>query len=83
MDSQYFDINSTNGALSIKQVIDSDGPAGRSSLTDLTLVVRDSAGLSASADLVFTITDVNDNAPQCSKDVYTVELTENTPAGEM
>ena len=47
----------------------------------MRLTVDDGAGASVSADLVFTIEDINDNVPSVEKSVYRVDVTENTDSG--
>ncbi|XP_041365606.1 cadherin-23-like [Gigantopelta aegis] len=76
-DINYFDLNMTTGLLSVKQRIDHEGSSAVSSLK-VTITVRDQGGLTDSADLIFTVLDVNDNFPTFSQSVYTVNITEET-----
>ena len=61
--------------LSVKQRIDHEGSNAVSSLK-VTVTVKDQGGLADSADLIFTVLDVNDNSPTFSQSVYTVNITE-------
>ena len=73
----YFVLNTTTGLLSVKQRIDHEGSNPLTSLK-VTVTVRDHGGLADSADLIFTVLDVNDNSPTFSQSVYTVNVTEET-----
>ncbi|XP_041365610.1 protocadherin Fat 4-like [Gigantopelta aegis] len=80
-DISYFDLNTTTGLLSVKKRIDHEGSSAVSSLK-VTVTVRDQGGLTDSADLIFTVLDVNDNFPTFSQSVYTVNITESTAISE-
>ena len=74
----YFDLNTTTGMVSVKQRIDHEGSNPLTSLK-VTVTVIDQGGLADSADLIFTVLDVNDNSPIFSQSVYTVNITEQVP----
>ena len=76
-DSKYFELNKTTGLLSVKERIDLEGMSYVTSL-EITVMVEDQSGLTDSADLNFTVLDVNDNVPTFSQSVYTVNITEET-----
>ena len=77
-DVNYFDLNITTGLVSVKQRIDHEGSNPLTSLK-VTVTVRDQGGLADSADLIFTVLDVNDNSPTFSQSVYTANVTEVAP----
>ena len=74
-DSNYFNLNTTTGLLSVLERIDLEGSNPLTSLK-VTVTVKDQGGLTDSADLIFTVLDVNDNSPTFSQSVYTVNVSE-------
>ncbi|XP_048249012.1 protocadherin Fat 4-like [Haliotis rufescens] len=74
--NSFFSINTTTGVLTTKQALDYES-MGNGSL-QLTFNVTDAASHMASATLTFILTDINDNTPTCPRQMYTVNITEDS-----
>ncbi|XP_048252662.1 protein dachsous-like [Haliotis rufescens] len=81
-DSVYFDIDELTGAMFMRTAIDYDGPNGTRVINDLILSVVDKGGNTANVSVGINVTNVNDNPPLCSQDVYRANVTENTTYDE-
>ncbi|XP_067685337.1 protocadherin Fat 4-like [Haliotis asinina] len=81
-DSVYFDIDEVTGAVFMETTIDYDGPNSTRDISDLILSVVDKGGNTANVSVHINITNVNDNPPVCSQEVYRTNVTENTTYGE-
>ncbi|XP_078692007.1 protocadherin-like wing polarity protein stan [Branchiostoma floridae x Branchiostoma belcheri] len=76
-----FNIDETTGIVYVADTLDKE------TLDTYSLAIRatDQGTTARSADitLAVTVTDVNDNSPACSPDVYTATLAENAAAGSI
>ncbi|XP_041367349.1 protocadherin Fat 3-like [Gigantopelta aegis] len=77
-DSDYFNIDSSLGDLTVAKPVDRDGPAGIRFFDNVTVMVTDKAGHSVSMTLNITVTDINDNSPVCTDDIINITVTENS-----
>lgn len=66
----------------MRTAIDYDGPNGTRVINDLILSVVDKGDNTANVSVRVNITNVNDNPPLCSQDVYRANVTENTTYGK-
>ncbi|XP_067656147.1 protocadherin Fat 4-like [Haliotis asinina] len=77
-DEAFFKVDA-EGVLQIKTRVD------RENLTDsaltFTLNVTDPRGQTATGDLSITVTDINDNAPSCDRDIYFINVEEAGAGG--
>ena len=76
--SDYFNIDSSSGDLTVAKPMDRDGPAGIRFLSNVTVTVTDTVGHVVTASLNITVTDINDNSPVCTDDIINVTVTENS-----
>ncbi|XP_067654356.1 protocadherin Fat 4-like [Haliotis asinina] len=74
--NSFFSINTTTGSLTMIQVLDYER-IGNTSL-QLTFNVTDAVGHTASTTLTFMLTDINDNPPTCPRQLYNVNITEDS-----
>ncbi|XP_041365608.1 protocadherin Fat 3-like [Gigantopelta aegis] len=76
--SDYFNIDSSSGDLTVAKPVNRDGPAGIRFLDNMTVTVTDKAGHRSSESLNITVTDINDNSPVCADDIINITVTENS-----
>ncbi|XP_033922544.1 protocadherin gamma-A10 isoform X4 [Melopsittacus undulatus] len=75
--SELFHLDSERGEISLKNNLDFE----EISLHELEVQARDSGGLSDTAIVVITVTDVNDNEPEISVRSSLSEVSEDAPPG--
>uniref|UniRef100_A0A672UII8 Cadherin domain-containing protein n=1 Tax=Strigops habroptila TaxID=2489341 RepID=A0A672UII8_STRHB len=75
--SELFQIGAETGEISVKDHLDFE----EISLHELEVQARDGGGLSDTAIVAITVTDVNDNAPDISVRSSLSEISEDTPSG--
>ncbi|XP_069725342.1 protocadherin gamma-A5-like [Phaenicophaeus curvirostris] len=75
--SQIFQVNSETGAITLLQSLDFE----EGDSYELEVQAEDGGGLSDTARVVMTVTDVNDNAPEISVRSSLTEISEDAPAG--
>ena len=75
-----FEINPSNGLISVSQNLDFDTEAHQE--FNLNLTVWDGQ-LADTAHLTIIVTDINDNLPEFQNDTYSVTIPEDTPVGTL
>ncbi|KAM4653600.1 protocadherin gamma-A2-like [Amazona ochrocephala] len=76
-ESELFQLDSETGAISLKESLDFE----EISLHELEIQAHDGGGLSDTANVGITVTDVNDNAPELTMSSSLSEISEDAPLG--
>ncbi|XP_074772576.1 protocadherin gamma-A2-like [Athene noctua] len=75
--SRIFHLDSETGAIAVVRSLDFEDAA----LYELDVQARDGGGISDTAKVTITVTDVNDNAPEISVRSALSEISEDAPSG--
>ncbi|XP_074958405.1 protocadherin gamma-A12-like [Phalacrocorax aristotelis] len=75
--SEIFHLDSETGEISVKDSLDFEEISSH----ELEVEARDGGGLSDTAKVVITVTDVNDNAPELTVSSALREISEDAPSG--
>ncbi|KAK3109056.1 hypothetical protein FSP39_021996 [Pinctada imbricata] len=71
--ASFFSIDSTTGAISLSQPLDYETTTSY----ELTIVATDGGSLEGTGTVTVSVTDVNDNTPQCSPSAYALTVAED------
>ncbi|KAM4874040.1 cadherin-related family member 3-like [Thomomys bottae] len=78
-----FSINQDSGEITVAYPLDYEDVTVPKSWVLYIRVYDSERTHSTTGSLTVILQDVNDNSPQCSRDIYTFELPENTPVGTL
>lgn len=77
--SSYFSIDSLQGVIKTAQVLDREGS---NDVYVLNVAATDSGSSTVTGTMTMTITDLNDNKPECTPNTYYASIDENTASGK-
>ncbi|KFO37556.1 Cadherin-related family member 3 [Fukomys damarensis] len=78
-----FFINEDSGEVTVAYPLDYEDVGIPKSWVLCVRVYDNQRAHSTTGTLTVILQDVNDNSPRCSRDIYTIELAENTPVGTL